>query len=191
MEVVIRILGGGGSVEKREGNLAASASGARLRFVLVVDCVGLVARSVAVRVGLGVSVPGHSHLDLGALIFVFIVTEWIDHAISVFLLFLFVTDHRHRRPPEPALLRFFRLFNRSTSILSPSPSSTSLSTSSHTRFLSNVKGTFRLSRSSFNLGSLASSFSAQIVQFVTGHRWPFALDVKGLPALFVLSLEGE
>ncbi len=50
MEVVMRILGvGGGSEEKRVGNLVASASGVKSRFVLVVDLVGLVARSVAVR----------------------------------------------------------------------------------------------------------------------------------------------
>ena len=48
-DVVIKIFGiGGGSVEKRFGNLAASASGVKLRPVLVVDCTGLVARSVAV-----------------------------------------------------------------------------------------------------------------------------------------------
>lgn len=50
IEVVIRILGvGGGSEEKSVGNFAASASGVKSRFVLVVDFVGLVARSVAVR----------------------------------------------------------------------------------------------------------------------------------------------
>lgn len=37
----------GFSVPKRVGNLAARASGVRSRLVLVVDCVGLVARSVA------------------------------------------------------------------------------------------------------------------------------------------------
>jgi hypothetical protein len=36
------------SGEKSEGNFSARASGARLRFVLRVDCEGLVARSVAV-----------------------------------------------------------------------------------------------------------------------------------------------
>ena len=49
MDVVMRIFGiGGDSIEKREGNLAARASGVRSRFVLVVECTGLVARSVAV-----------------------------------------------------------------------------------------------------------------------------------------------
>lgn len=47
----MRIFGvGGGSVVKSVGNLAANASGVRSRFVLVVDCVGLVARSLAVLV---------------------------------------------------------------------------------------------------------------------------------------------
>ncbi len=47
----MRSLGvGSGVVEKRVGNLLANASGLRSRFVLVLvaDCVGLVARSVAV-----------------------------------------------------------------------------------------------------------------------------------------------
>lgn len=46
----MRILGVGGfSIAKRVGNLAANTSGVRSRCVLVVDCVGLVARSVAPR----------------------------------------------------------------------------------------------------------------------------------------------
>ena len=46
----MRILGVEGfSIAKRVGNLAANASGVRSRCVLVVDCVGLVARSVAPR----------------------------------------------------------------------------------------------------------------------------------------------
>lgn len=49
MPVVINILGvGAESVEKRVGNLAARASGVQSRFVLVVDCTGLVALAVAV-----------------------------------------------------------------------------------------------------------------------------------------------
>ena len=51
----------------------------------------------------------------------------------------------------------FRLFNLSTFTDSPSPSPTSLSTSSHTRFLSKVNGTFCFNRDSRRLGSLSSS----------------------------------
>lgn len=43
----MRVLGAGGGVEKRVGKRAARAEGVRSSFVLVVEWVGLVARSVA------------------------------------------------------------------------------------------------------------------------------------------------
>lgn len=50
-----------------------------------------------------------------------------------------------------------RLFNLSRSTETPRPSSMSLSTSSHTLFLSNVNGMFSLSLCSRNVASLSSS----------------------------------
>ena len=142
----MRIFGvGGDSMEKREGNLAANASGVRSRFVLIVDWVGLVARSVAVLArGFPRGCTGCSSSTSLA--------ESIMLSLSSSSS-LSPTSNCSRVASSSS----FCLFNRSTSTLTPRPSPVSLSVSSHTLFLSSVRGIFFLTLSSRNSGFLSSS----------------------------------
>ena len=151
-EVVIRIFGtGGASVEKMVGNLAARASGVKSRFVLLVDWVGDVARSVAVLV-------------FEAFVCFATSTDSSSLADSIMLSLSSsspsdTSSSSSLSPSSNAACSSstFRFFNLSTFTETPSPSPTSLSTSSHTLFLSNVSGMFCFSLSSRNVGSLSSS----------------------------------
>ena len=149
-EVVTRILGrADGSLLKRVGKRRARVSGARSRFVLVVDCWGLVARSVAVRLlarcfslVCGASVSLKSLAESIMLSLSSAESSEFSSSISSFW-----------RASSSSFLRFMR----STSTETPSPSPVSLSTSSQTRFLSKVRGTFAFNLFSRSSGSLSSS----------------------------------
>ena len=152
-DVVIRIFGmGGASVEKMVGNLAARASGVKSRLVLLVDWVGDVARSVGVFI---------------FETFAFFVTSTASFSLAVSIILSlssFSSSDICSSSPSPSSSAnaacsssTFLLFSLSTLTETPSPSPMSLSTSSHTRFLSNVNGTFCLSLSSRNVGFLSSS----------------------------------
>lgn len=138
---------GGGSEEKRVGNLAARASGVKSRFVLVEDLVGLVARSVAVRffVGFWGLVGSVVSSSLAKSIMLFLSSSELLGAFSC--------SSSNTACSSSAFCRF----NRSTSTDSPSPSLVSLSTLSHVLFLSMVKGIFSFSLPSRKLISLSSS----------------------------------
>ena len=148
---MIRILGsGGGPVLKRVGNLAARASGARLRlrFVDVVERFGDVARWLAVRSclavgkGLSLSLSSSSALASSSMLSL---SSWSD------------CPSPSSSGGSSSSFSLCRLM-RSTSTLRPIPSSTTSFTSSHSRFRSRVRGTLSFSLSSLNRGSFASCF---------------------------------
>ena len=138
-------------MEKMVGNLAARASGVKSRFVLLVDWVGDVARSVGVLV-FGAFVCFATSTDSSSL----------ADSIMLSLSSSSPSDTSSASSPSPSSnaacsSSTFRFFNLSTFTETPSPSPTSLSTSSHTLFLSNVNGMFCFSLSSRNVGFLSSS----------------------------------
>lgn len=184
MEVVMRIFGSGGggaspssSVDgKRVGNFAASAAGARERFVEVVERVGELdlcgwfwervlldfscaldgrgssSASTSLSDGEPSSSPSFcaSESDSGSS---------IESLSSSSLSSSPACSSSISSSSKSCSSASFRLFSLSTSYTFPNPpSSGSWSISSYTRFLSSVAGTFFRSLSAFNFGFFASSF---------------------------------
>lgn len=137
--MVMRILGiGGGSSEKRVGNLRARELGVRSRLVLVVEGALLAARCLRFA---DVESSLSSSLVLSS------ESSMLSASSSGVGSFCSTTS-----AASAASIR--RRLSCSTSTLTFSPS---LSTSSHTRFLSIVIGTFLARRSLLNSGSRSSS----------------------------------
>lgn len=137
-EVVRRILGtGGGSSEKRVGNLRASEEGVRSRLVLVVEGALEDARCRALFGSSSSSSDPESESSMLSTSSSFSSSSSCNASCSA---------------ASASSIR--RLFNCSTSTLMPRSSP---STSSQTRFLSIVIGTFLANLSLLNSGSRSSS----------------------------------